>query len=77
LRIELRKFTRHSHPERLPPATWLFPLASSLLACFREFDLDRVHGGFGGNDTQKRAGLGLTSEFAFPLVMDVGRPPID
>jgi hypothetical protein len=47
------------------------------LACFGEFDLDRVHGGFGGDDTQKRAGLGLTSEFAFPLLMDVGRPPID
>ena len=41
------------------------------LACFGEFGLDRVHGGFGGNDTQKRAGLGLSSEFTFPL--GVGR----
>ena len=38
------------------------------LACFGDFDLDRVLGGFGGKDTQKRAGLGLSSEFAFPLV---------
>jgi len=37
------------------------------LACFGEFDLDRVLGGPGGNDTQKRACLGLSSKFTFPL----------
>ncbi len=48
----------------------LFPDASRLkpFACFGEFDLDRVLGGFGGKDTQKRAGLGLCSGFTFPLV---------
>jgi hypothetical protein len=41
------------------------------LACFGEFDLDRVLGGLGGKDTQKRAGLELSSELTFPLL--VGR----
>ena len=44
------------------------PLASSLLACFRGFDLDRVLGGPGGRDTQKDAYLGLSSECTLPLV---------
>jgi hypothetical protein len=39
------------------------------LACFGEFDLDRVRGGLGGLHTQKNAGLGLSSEFTFPLVV--------
>ena len=38
------------------------------LACFGEFDLDRVLGGLGGRNTKKCAGLGLRSEFTFPLV---------
>ncbi len=37
------------------------------LACFGDFDLDRVLGGLGGRDTHKRTGLGLRSEFTFPL----------
>jgi hypothetical protein len=56
----------------------LFPDASRLkpLAYFGEFDLDRVLGGFGGNDTQKRAGLGRSSEFTFPLIAG-GRRAVD
>ena len=38
------------------------------LACFGEFDLDRVLGGPGDGNTQKDAGLGLSSGFTFPLV---------
>ena len=51
----------------------LFPYAYRLkpLARFGEFDLDRVLGGLGVLHTQKDAGLGLRSEFTFPLV--VGR----
>ncbi len=41
------------------------------LACFGDFDLDRVLGGLGGRNTQKDACLGLSSEFTFPL--DEGR----
>jgi hypothetical protein len=37
------------------------------LACFGEFDLDRVLGGLGGRNTKKCAGLGLSSKFTFPL----------
>ena len=49
------------------PGTVLSPTASSLLACFGEFDLDRVLGGLGGRDTQKDAGFRLSSEFTIPL----------
>jgi hypothetical protein len=41
------------------------------IACFGEFDLDRVLDGLGGKNTQKRAGLELSSELTFPLL--VGR----
>jgi hypothetical protein len=58
-------------PPHLAPAptVWLFPLACRLkpLACFRKFDLDRVLSGLGGGNTKKCAGLGLSSEFTFPL----------
>jgi len=37
-------------------------------ACSVAFDLDRVLGGLGGRNTQKDAGLGLRSEFTFPLL---------
>ncbi len=39
-----------------------------------EFDLDGVLGRLGGLDTQKCAGLGFSSEFAFPLVGGPHRP---
>ena len=54
----------------------LSPIASSLLACFREFDLDRVLGGLGGRDTQNDAFLVLSSEFPFPLA-EGGRRAVD
>ncbi len=38
------------------------------LACFGDFDLDRVLGGLGGRDTHKSACLGLSREFTFSLV---------
>ncbi len=34
-----------------------------------ESDLDRVLGGLGGRNTKKCDGLGLSSEFTFPLVV--------
>jgi hypothetical protein len=67
LQIELIRIPRHGHPERLPPAAWLFPSSLTPIACFREFDLDRVLGGPGGRDTQQDAGFRLSSEFTFPL----------
>jgi hypothetical protein len=45
----------------------LTPTASRLLACFGEFDLDRVLGGPGSLHTQRNAGLGLSRDFTFPL----------
>jgi len=47
------------------------PLRLKSQACFGEFDLDRVLGGLGWPAHAKNAGLGLRSEFKFPLV--VGR----
>ena len=49
----------------------LLPLAYRLkpLACSGEFDLDRVLGGLGALHTQKCAGLGLSDEFTFPLLV--------
>ena len=45
----------------------LFGCSLPPLACFGEFALDRVLGGFGDGNTQKDAGLGLSNEFTFPL----------
>jgi hypothetical protein len=67
-------------PSRLKSHTCsrLFPFAYRLkpLACFREFDLDRVLGGRRGQHTQKDPCLGLSSEVTFPLVVR-GRRAVD
>ena len=61
-------------PRNVPPRTWavwLFPRVSNLehLACCGEFNLDRILGGFRCLHTPNGNCLGLSREFAVPLVV--------